>query len=149
MSGVFLKDQMDNPFLVVDRILSEQAGKYDACVIDFHRETTAELVCMAEWVKGRASLVYGTHTHVQTNDERIIDGGTAMITDIGMTWPIHSAIGQDFESRIAGFVSGSGAFAIKPVPMEHGPMVVTGVFVDIDAMGRATHIEKIRITSDE
>lgn len=98
---------MDNPFLVVDRILTEQAGKYDACVIDFHRETTAELVCMAEWVKGRTSLVYGTHTHVQTNDERIIDGGTAMITDIGMTGPIHSAIGQDFESRISGFVSGS------------------------------------------
>lgn len=149
MSGVFLKDQMDNPFLVVDKILEEQKGMYDACVIDFHRETTAELVCMAEWVKGRVSLIYGTHTHVQTNDERIIEGGTAMMTDIGMTGPIHSAIGQDFESRIAGFVSGSGAFVIKPVPMEHGPMVVTGVFVETGDSGRVIHIEKIRITSDE
>lgn len=99
--------------------------------------------------EGRVSLIYGTHTHVQTNDERIIDGGTAMITDIGMTGPIHSAIGQDFESRIAGFVSGSWAFAIKPVPMEHGPMVVTGVLVETDEVGHTTHIEKIRITSDE
>lgn len=83
MSDVFLYDNMDNPFLCVDALLLEHEKEhFDAIIVDFHRETSAELVCMAEFLNGRASLVYGTHTHVQTNDEHILSKGTGMLTDV-------------------------------------------------------------------
>lgn len=73
ISGNFLKDDVYNPFLKVDEILSEhRLADYDGIVVDFHRESTAESYCMAEWLSGRVSLQYGTHTHVQTNDDRIL-----------------------------------------------------------------------------
>ncbi len=86
ISGNFLKDEVYNPFLKVDEILTEHPLEmYDGIIIDFHRESSAESYCMAEWVSGRVSLQYGTHTHVQTNDDRILASGTAAMTDIGMT----------------------------------------------------------------
>lgn len=92
MSSVFMHDSLDNPFRNIERILSGLTGKFDAIVVDFHRETTAELVNMAHFLDGRVAVVYGTHTHVQTNDERIFPEGTGMITDIGMTGPLWSSI---------------------------------------------------------
>lgn len=98
ISGVFLKDQVYNPFLKADEILAAFADeRFDAVIVDFHRETTAEIYCMAEHLSGRAAFVYGTHTHVQTNDEHVLPSGTGMIADVGMTGPLHSAIGQSFE----------------------------------------------------
>lgn len=93
ISGNFLKDDVYNPFLKVDEILSEHPlSRYDGIVVDFHRESTAESYCMAKWLDGRVSLQYGTHTHVQTNDERIQPLGTGAITDVGMTGALHSSI---------------------------------------------------------
>lgn len=146
ISGVFLHDNVDNPFIVVDRILHEFEEKgeiFEAILVDFHRETTAELACMAEFLSGRASLVYGTHTHVQTNDDRILPTGTAVITDVGMTGVEHSAIGQNFSARIPQLISGIKIFSAKAEPAT-GPAVVCGVFCEFEG-GKCKHIEKIRI----
>lgn len=144
LSGVFLRDDVQNPFLFAKKIVQDLAGSYDIAIIDFHRETTAELVCMAEWLKEDISCIYGTHTHVQTADERIVDG-VAMITDIGMTGVVHSAIGQDFESRIMGFVAGTGQHGIRPTPSKSRECVVCGLFVEFDLeTSQAIRIERIR-----
>ena len=73
ISGNFLKDDVYNPFLKVEEILTEiSLENTDGIIVDFHRESTAESYCMAKWLDGKASLQYGTHTHVQTNDDRIL-----------------------------------------------------------------------------
>ncbi len=113
MSGVFLHDNMDNPFQSIDRILLRITEKYDAIIVDFHRETTAELVNMAYFLDGRVSMVCGTHTHVQTNDERIFPKGTGMITDLGMTGPLWSSLGQSFDARLPQFLTGTKLFGSK------------------------------------
>lgn len=143
MSSVFMQDGMDNPFQSIDRILTDLGDEFDAIIVDFHRETTAELVNMAHFLDGRVSVVYGTHTHVQTNDERIFPNGTGMITDLGMTGALWSSLGQTFESRLPQFLTGTKLFGPK-VEQAIGEWVLTGIFVEIRE-GKCVCIEKIRI----
>lgn len=143
MSSVFMHDSLDNPFQSIERILSGFQEKFDAIIVDFHRETTAELVNMAHFLDGRVSVVYGTHTHVQTNDERIFPKGTGMITDLGMTGPLWSSLGQTFESRLPPLLTGIKIFGPKTEQVV-GEGILTGIFVEIQA-GKCIHIEKIRI----
>lgn len=143
MSSVFMHDSLDNPFQSIERILAWFKETFDAIVVDFHRETTAELVNMAHFLDGKASLVYGTHTHVQTNDERIFPKGTGMITDLGMTGALWSSLGQTFESRLPGLLTGTRIFGPK-VDQVIGAWVLTGIFAEIQD-GKCIHIEKIRI----
>jgi metallophosphoesterase (TIGR00282 family) len=148
ISGVFLKDQVYNPFLKADEIFEGLLKeRFDAAIVDFHRETTAETACMAEYLSGRATFVYGTHTHVQTNDEHVLESGTGMITDVGMTGPLHSAIGQAFDGRIPAFVTGVTMFSKKPEPLTEGPGVVSAVFVEVEG-GKCRTVEKIRIRDE-
>ncbi|NCP77265.1 YmdB family metallophosphoesterase [bacterium] len=143
MSGTFMNDSVDNPFQSIEKILSGITEKFDAIVVDFHRETTAELVNMAYFLDGKVSVVYGTHTHVQTNDERIFPKGTGMITDLGMTGPLWSSIGHTFESRLPKLLTGTKLFGPKAEQVV-GEGVLTGIFVEIQA-GKCVYIEKIRI----
>jgi len=143
MSGVFMQENMDNPFQSIERILSGFSEKFDAIVIDFHRETTAELANMAYFLDGKVSVVYGTHTHVQTNDERIFPKGTGMITDLGMTGPLWSSIGHSFESRLTQLLTGTKLFGPKAEQVV-GEGILTGIFVEVQD-GKCVHIEKIRI----
>jgi len=117
MSSVFMHDHLDNPFQSIERMLEGLTETYDAIIVDFHRETTAELVNMAYFLDGRVSLVYGTHTHVQTNDERIFPKGTGMITDLGMTGPLWSSVGHTFESRLPQLLTGTKIFGPKAEPV--------------------------------
>lgn len=131
-SGNFMKDDVYNPFLKVDEILQEHPlEKYDGIIVDFHRETTAESYCMAEWLSGRVSLQYGTHTHVQTNDERILPSGTGVITDIGMAGSINSSIGHNFSAWLPVFVSGTKHFSAKQ-ETDMGQGVIGGLIVEIE-----------------
>ncbi len=143
MSSVFMHDSLDNPFHRIDSILSSVNEEYDAIIVDFHRETTAELVNMAHFLDGRVSFVYGTHTHVQTNDERIFPRGTGMITDLGMTGPLWSSVGHTFESRLPQLLTGVKLFGPKAEPVV-GEGILTGVFVEIQNK-KCVYIEKIRI----
>lgn len=91
LMGTMFMDSLDDPFTCADRIIEQIGTKIT--VVDFHAEATAEKIALAYWLDGRVSAVFGTHTHVQTADERIFPGGTGYITDVGMTGPVDSVLG--------------------------------------------------------
>ncbi|MBQ4067184.1 MAG: YmdB family metallophosphoesterase [Clostridia bacterium] len=91
--GTTFMDSMDSPFKTVDRILMQNEGRYDACLVDFHAEATSEKLCLGRYLDGRASAVFGTHTHVQTADAAVLPGGTGYITDLGMTGSMAGVLG--------------------------------------------------------
>ena len=93
----------ENPFLKAKEIVEKIKNTVDIIAIDFHAEATAEKIAMAHYLDGDISILYGTHTHVQTADEEILEKGTAYITDIGMTGPKKSVIGMDIEASIKRF----------------------------------------------
>lgn len=95
----------ENPFIEADRIIENIKSKVDYIIIDFHAEATAEKIAFANYIDGKATIIFGTHTHVQTADECILPKGTAYITDIGMTGPIDSIIGMDKKASIKRFVT--------------------------------------------
>ena len=93
----------ENPFLNMLEILKEVKEKSDIIILDFHAEATAEKIAMGYYLDGKVTAIFGTHTHVQTADEQILEKGTAYITDIGMTGPIKSVIGMDMKASIKRF----------------------------------------------
>ena len=95
--------QSENPFLKMQEIIEEVKGKADIIILDFHAEATAEKIAMAYYLDGKVTAIFGTHTHVQTADEQILENGTAFITDIGMTGPKKSVIGMDVGVSIKRF----------------------------------------------
>lgn len=95
----------ENPFLEADNIIEKIKNEADIIVIDFHAEATAEKIAFANYLDGKANIIYGTHTHVQTADEMILPNGTGYITDIGMTGPINSVIGMNKKASIKRFVT--------------------------------------------
>lgn len=101
MGTMFMDSQLDSPFDTVDRILKNTDSKIT--VVDFHAETTSEKLAMGYYLDGRATVVFGTHTHVQTSDERVLQNGTGYITDLGMTGPQNSVLGVKPEIIIEKF----------------------------------------------
>lgn len=95
----------ENPFVEADDIIEKIKDKVDYIVIDFHAEATAEKIALANYLDGKVTVIFGTHTHVQTADEFILPRGTAYITDIGMTGPLDSVIGMDKKASIKRFVT--------------------------------------------
>lgn len=93
----------ENPFLAAKDIINEIKEAVDIIIIDFHAEATAEKIALGYYLDGDATVIYGTHTHVQTADETILEKGTGYITDIGMTGPEKSVIGMDVEVSIKRF----------------------------------------------
>lgn len=92
--------QSDNPFSKIEDILNEVKGKADIIIVDFHAEATAEKIAMKHFLDGKVTAIFGTHTHVQTADAKILPKGTGFITDIGMTGPEISVIGMDVSASI-------------------------------------------------
>ena len=95
----------ENPFLTAKEIIDEIKEAVDIIIIDFHAEATAEKIALGYYLDGEASIVFGTHTHVQTADETILEKGTAYITDIGMTGPKKSVIGMDVDVSLKRFAT--------------------------------------------
>jgi 2',3'-cyclic-nucleotide 2'-phosphodiesterase len=127
---------------VVDELVDEARRQTPIVVVDVHAEATSEKVALAFWLEGRVTAVLGTHTHVQTSDARILPGGTAAMTDVGMTGPHDSVIGVTAELAIRRMRTG------LPVRFEtaHGGVRIEGALIDCDAeTGRATSIEAVRI----
>lgn len=140
---VFMAD-FDDPFRTADRILEELGGV--PILFDFHAEATSEKAAFAWYVDGRACAVIGTHTHVQTADERILPGGTAFISDAGMCGPYNSVIGVEKDIILRRFLT------LMPEKFEvaAGPGVICGVVVDVqDETGNATRIERVFWTDVE
>jgi calcineurin-like phosphoesterase len=113
-------------------------------VVDFHAEATSEKVALARMLDGRVTAVIGTHTHVQTNDARVQPGGTAAITDAGMTGPHDSVIGVRAELAIERMRT---AMPVRFHPAD-GDVRIEGAVVECDAEGRATRCEPLRVPVD-
>ena len=128
LGRVFIKYYPDCPFKAVDAILEKLRAETKNIIVDFHAEATSEKVAMGWFLDGRVSAVVGTHTHVQTADERVLPAGTAYITDLGMTGPQDSVIGQVKEKIISRFLTG------MPVRFEvaQDHPVLCGTVIDID-----------------
>jgi metallophosphoesterase (TIGR00282 family) len=130
-----------HPFLVVDELVEEARSRARVVVVDFHAEATSEKIALARMLDGRVTAVIGTHTHVQTNDARVQPGGTAAITDAGMTGPHDSVIGVEAKLAIERMRTGR---PVRFVPAE-GDVRIEGVVVDCDSDGRSTRCETLRI----
>lgn len=118
----------ENPFLKVQEILSAVKGKADIIIVDFHAEATAEKIAMGYYLDGKVSAVFGTHTHVITADENVLEKGTAYITDIGMTGPKKSVIGMDIETSIKRFET----TLPEKYKIAEGNCILNGVVIEID-----------------
>ena len=140
MGWLFL-DVPVGPFEVLDALVEEARAQAKVVVVDFHAEATSEKVAVARYLDGRVTAVIGTHTHVQTSDARVQPGGTAAITDGGMTGPHDSVIGVEAELAIRRMRTG---MPVRFRPAESG-VRLEGVVVDCDADGRATAIEALRV----
>jgi hypothetical protein len=131
----------DCPFRTVDTVLPTIRLETPVVIVDMHAEATSEKVGMGRFLDGRASAVIGSHTHVQTADEAVLEGGTAVLTDAGMCGPEHSILGVRSDRVLERFIRQ------MPVRFEvaTGPVVVHGALIDIDVgEGRATHIRRFR-----
>jgi 2',3'-cyclic-nucleotide 2'-phosphodiesterase len=131
----------DCPFRTADRLLPEIAGLAKVIVVDMHAEATAEKNAMGWYLAGKVSAVLGSHTHVQTADQRILPPGTAFVTDAGMCGPINSIIGMRKDEVLRRFVTQLPA----RFEVANGPIVLQGMIVDIAAdSGRALAIERLQ-----
>lgn len=144
LEGRVFMQQLDDPF----RIAREQAetlrASVPAVIVDFHAEATSEKVAMGWYLDGRVSAVVGTHTHVQTADERILPGGTAYISDAGMTGPRDGVIGMAREAILERFLTQlPSRFQVAS-----GPVQLNGVLISIAGDGRAEHIERLQIVAE-
>ncbi|OQB14395.1 MAG: hypothetical protein BWY15_01253 [Firmicutes bacterium ADurb.Bin193] len=134
---------IDCPFRGIDRVLSKIKNKANIIIVDFHAEATSEKIAMGYYLDGRVSAVVGTHTHVQTADERILSGSTAYITDVGMTGPIDSVIGVKKEIIIKKFVTRLH----QKFELSENPISLWGVIIGVDEnTGKAFSIERINIS---
>ncbi len=141
MGRVFMQPN-DCPFRKADEIVPELRRETPIVVVDMHCEATSESQAMGWYLAGRVSAVVGTHRHVQTADERILPGGTAYITDLGMTGPVDSVIGVDKDIILERFLSQ------MPVRFEpaKGPAALHGVVIAVDPeTGRASGIQRLRV----
>jgi len=141
LAGRAFLQALDCPFRKVDELLKQVKEQARVVVVDFHAEATSEKMAMGWYLAGRVSAVCGTHTHVQTADERILPGGTAYITDLGMTGPRDSVIGAKKENVISRFITQI------PLPFEvaNGLFQFNGAIIDIDEeTGEAMTIRRIQ-----
>lgn len=140
MGRTFMNVRADCPFHAADRVLAELPDDVQVIVFDVHAEATAEKVALGWHLAGRASVVAGTHTHVPTADERILPGGTAYITDLGMTGPFDSVLGRDRHAVVRSLVTGMP----EPYTVAQHDVRLCGLLVELDpATGQAQAIERI------
>lgn len=140
LGRVFMGD-FDCPFRAFDLIYEELTGLTDFILVDFHAEATAEKVAFSWYVDGRAAAVFGTHTHVQTADERILSSGTGYISDLGMTGPTDSVIGVKKDAVIEKFLTQLP----RRFEVAKDDTMLNGVIFEIDEIsGKTKHIQRIQ-----
>jgi metallophosphoesterase (TIGR00282 family) len=140
VGSVFL-EVAQSPFAVIDDLVARARAGADVVLVDVHAEATSEKIALAHYLDGRVSVVFGTHTHVQTADARVFPKGTAYVTDLGMTGPHDSVIGARAELVLRRFLTGSpGRFE----PADEG-VLVQGAVVEIGEGGRAGAIRTFSV----
>ncbi|MHA6529177.1 TIGR00282 family metallophosphoesterase [Paenibacillus sp. BAC0078] len=137
---------IDDPFRMGEEIVQELRQKTKCILVDFHAEATSEKIAMGYFMDGLASIVVGTHTHVQSNDEVILPGGTAYLTDAGMVGSREGILGMEKDAVIYKFTTQLPARFV----VDEGKWQLNGLFVELDeATGKATRMEKVRLREDE
>ena len=139
--GRVFMGHVDCPFRAMDQLLAESGHKSIPIVVDFHAEATSEKVAMGRYLDGRVSAVVGTHTHVGTADARILPGGTAYVTDIGMVGPTESVIGDDSDAVIKRFLTQIPS----RLSVGKGEVSFDAILVEVDEKtGKAIDIRRIQ-----
>ncbi|MGI6148339.1 MAG: TIGR00282 family metallophosphoesterase [Firmicutes bacterium] len=139
ISGRVYMDDFDCPFRAMDQILGNLPGYVKYTIVDFHAEATSEKLALGYYLDGKVSAVVGTHTHVPTADLRILPGGTAYVTDLGMCGPLNGVLGVDREQII-------GKFLTQMPTRFHvakGPVQLWGVVVELDERGQAVKVNRV------
>ncbi len=140
LQGRVFMDPADDPFAAVERLLAERAAGVDVILVDFHAEATSEKVAMGWFLDGKVGVVAGTHTHVPTADARVLPGGTAHVSDIGMTGPHDSCLGVETEIILKRFRTGLP----QRFDVAKGNVRLQAVLVDLDPeSGLARSIERV------
>ncbi len=145
LCGTLFMDSYQNPFHCARRLVERARRRTPVVVVDFHAEATSEKQAMGWYLDGAATAVLGTHTHVQTADERVLPGGTAYISDVGMTGAVDSVIGMEKEKAVARFLT------LMPQRMEPatGRAQVNAVLIEVDpSTGKALGVERIQYDWD-
>lgn len=142
LGRTFMNVRADCPFHAADRVLAQVPPDVKIVVVDVHAETTSEKVALGWYLDGRVTAVVGTHTHVQTADERVLPKGTAYITDMGMTGPYDSVLGRDKRAVVDSLVTG----VPQPYSVAKDDTRLSGVVIDVNSeSGRATRIERVHL----
>ena len=145
ISGTTFMDDLDNPFKAFDMIYQEARSVSDIICVDFHAEATSEKIAFGYYTDGRAAAVWGTHTHVQTADERVLPGGEGYITDIGMCGPIDGVIGVDRDIIIKGFLTKRKG---RHEPAK-GPVQINGAVFTFSDEYKCIGVERVRRIYDQ
>ena len=136
----------DCPFRAMDQLLSEFKDRQPVIIVDFHAEATSEKMAMGRYLDGRVSAVLGTHTHIGTIDAQLLHQGTAYVTDIGMTGPADSIIGDETESVLQRFLT----MLPHRLSVGTGKTIFNAVLVSIDdESGKATSIDRIELEAEQ
>ncbi|MEM1176925.1 MAG: TIGR00282 family metallophosphoesterase [Acidobacteriota bacterium] len=140
LEGLVFMKNLDSPFEVADRLLESLDDDVKMVIVDFHAEATSEKQALAYHLDGRVAAVFGTHTHVPTADERVLAGGTALITDVGMTGPYDGIIGFKTKGVLQRFYTQRGV----PLEVAKKDVRLAGALVDVDPeTGRAVAVERL------
>lgn len=142
MGRVFMPP-VDDPFRIVREEVEQLRARTNLIVVDVHAEATSEKMALGRFLDGSVSVVYGSHTHVQTADEQIFRGGTAYITDVGMTGPTDGVIGMETDGVLQRF---TGAYGDRFSVQKTGPRQFCALLAVVDAAtGRATEVKRINL----
>lgn len=145
LGRIYMNLPADDPFAAADRVLSQIPRDVRVCVCDLHAEATSEKVALGHWMDGRVSFLFGTHTHIPTADAKILPGGSAYITDLGMSGPYDSVLGRRKE-RVVKYMSTNMP---QPFDVATGDVRLCGALATIDPQtGRATAIERIEVVGE-
>lgn len=145
LHGRALMRDLDSPFKIGEEIVSKAKKRTNHIFIDFHAETTSEKEAMGWYFDGQVSTIVGTHTHVQTNDHRVLPNGTAYVSDVGMTGFYDGILGMNKESILENFLT---QMPVRIQPPENGRSRLNGALVTLKDSGKARSIEMIRIDDD-
>jgi hypothetical protein len=143
LGRIYMNLPSDDPFAAAEWVLDQFPKNVRVCVCDMHAEATSEKVAMGHWLDGRCSIIFGTHTHVPTADARILPGGSAVITDVGMCGPYDSVLGRRKE-KVLKYMTTS-----MPIQFEvaTGDVRMCGILTEVDPeTGRALSIERIEVS---
>lgn len=147
MGRVFMQTVLDCPFMEAEKLLKKSASITPIMLVDFHAEATSEKLGLAYHLEGKVTAVVGTHTHTLTNDARILPGGTAYVTDLGMSGSLHSLLGFEMDPFVKNFLNCMGEYGGVET---QSPYIMTGVIITIDPLtGKALAIENFTKHDDQ